>query len=184
VRKAGSRNESTEASRIGKQLGEFMKEIGFPCQTTYYEELRKPAGPAAVGYPPPPESIRNTESLFQRGRGENCARAHICPLKVRLLPERAAVDPSDAAQHPRITGEQGSRLCPRKDGRDALRSSALFPMLESSFWRGVHDETTENCRNYSGLCSTFMKAWAVRSRLPACGPYTGRDPARGERPSV
>jgi electron transport complex protein RnfB len=123
-----------------------------------YEELRTLLDQQPFGCPPGPGIIEILKVLFNEEEAEVALGLTFAPLKVEVIAERAAVDPSDAKQHLESLANKGVVFARAKDGvmRYALQPSA--PMFEASFWKGIHDETTNKLSELlETYGSVFMK---------------------------
>ena len=102
-----------------------------------------PTGPATIGLPAWPWDHRIFTSLFSEEEAKVALGLTFAPLKVKVIAERAEVDSGKAAECLESLANKGVVFANEKDGvmRYALQPSV--PLLEASFWKGRHDETTE-----------------------------------------
>ena len=142
-----------------------------------YEELRTLLDQQPFGCPPGPGIIEILELLFSKEEAAVALGLTFAPLKVEVIAERAAVNLVDAGQHLESLANKGVVFARAKDGvmRYALQPS--LPMFEASFWKGLHNETTDKLSNlferYSsalmtgvgGPTASFMRTIPVQEEI-------------------
>jgi electron transport complex protein RnfB len=142
-----------------------------------YEDLRSLLDRQPFGCPPGPGIIEILQVLFSEEEAKVALGLTFAPLKVEVIAKRASVDPSDAAQLLESLANKGVVFGREKDGvmRYALQPSV--PLLEASFWKGVHDEKTEKLselgetyvpvlmKGVGGPTASFMRSIPVQEKI-------------------